>query len=401
MKVLHINCVYKKGSTGKIIYDLEQYNDINGVETLVLYGIGDKHISKNSKKILNSFLLKINTLYTYLSGYMYKGSMMATLKTIKYIKKQKPNIVHLHSINGHMVNIYYLLNYLKKNRIPTVVTNHGEFFYTGSFTHVPDKSNQYLTGEKENIVNAKKLTNSLFFDKTHQAIQKMKKSFDGFEKLVITSVSPWVTSRSKHSFVLKNYEHITVLNGIDTKNVFYPREYQELKKELGTKEEKIILHVTSGFDNPLKGGKYMVELANTLLNQNYVIIFVGLDDKVNLPSNCINVGKVYDQNKLAEFYSLADVTVITSKKETFNMIVAESLSCGTPVVGFKAGGPETIAIDKYCDFVDFGDVEALKEKVIEKSNAKYQDIYLEAHKKYDKDIMARKYIEVYKDLLKV
>ena len=29
MKVLHINCVYKKGSTGKIIYDLEQYNDIN------------------------------------------------------------------------------------------------------------------------------------------------------------------------------------------------------------------------------------------------------------------------------------------------------------------------------------------------------------------------------------
>lgn len=401
MKVLHINCVYKKGSTGKIIYDLEQYNNINSVETLVLYGLGDKCISKNSKKILNSFLLKINTLYTYLSGYMYKGSMMATLKTIKYIKKQKPNIVHLHSINGHMVNIYYLLNYLKKNRIPTVVTNHAEFFYTGSFTHVPDESNQYLTGEKENIVNAKKLTNSLFFDKTHQAIQKMKKSFDGFEKLVITSVSPWVNNRSKHSFVLKNYEHITVLNGIDTKNVFYPREYQELKKELGIKEEKIILHVTSGFDNPLKGGKYMVELANTLLNQNYVIIFVGLDDKVSLPSNCINVGKVYNQNKLAEFYSLADVTVITSKKETFNMIVAESLSCGTPVVGFKAGGPETIAIDKYCDFVDFGDVEALKEKVIEKSNAKHQDIYLEAHKKYDKDIMARKYIEVYKDLLKV
>jgi glycosyltransferase involved in cell wall biosynthesis len=37
------------------------------------------------------------------------------------------------------------------------------------------------------------------------------------------------------------------------------------------------------------------------------------------------------------------------------MIVAESLCCGTPVVGFKAGGPESIAIDDYCVFVQFLD----------------------------------------------
>ena len=42
--------------------------------------------------------------------------------------------------------------------------------------------------------------------------------------------------------------------------------------------------------------------------------------------------------RLAEYYSLVDVTVITSFHETFSMVVAESLSCGTPIVGFKAGG---------------------------------------------------------------
>ena len=41
------------------------------------------------------------------------------------------------------------------------------------------------------------------------------------------------------------------------------------------------------------------------------------------------------------------------------MVVAESLCCGTPVIGFKAGGPETIAIPEYCEFVEYGDVDAL------------------------------------------
>ena len=41
------------------------------------------------------------------------------------------------------------------------------------------------------------------------------------------------------------------------------------------------------------------------------------------------------------------------------MFVAESLCCGTPVVGFKAGAPEQIAIKDYSNFVPWGDIGAL------------------------------------------
>ncbi len=34
------------------------------------------------------------------------------------------------------------------------------------------------------------------------------------------------------------------------------------------------------------------------------------------------------------------------------MVTAESLCCGTPVVGFTAGGPESIAIDAFSNFVE-------------------------------------------------
>ena len=119
-----------------------------------------------------------------------------------------------------------------------------------------------------------------------------------------------------------------------------------------------------------------------------------------MPPNCINVGVIYNQDELAEYYSLADVTVITSFRETFSMVVAESLSCGTPIVGFKAGGPESIALKEYSEFVEFGDVEALKTGVIKKAQSKdVTNISKLAHQKYDKGLMAKKYLETFKEVL--
>ena len=43
------------------------------------------------------------------------------------------------------------------------------------------------------------------------------------------------------------------------------------------------------------------------------------------------------------------------------MIVAESLCCGTPVVGFKAGGPEQIALPEYSRFCEYGGMDTLTE----------------------------------------
>ena len=75
--------------------------------------------------------------------------------------------------------------------------------------------------------------------------------------------------------------------------------------------------MTSGFDNSLKGSEYMLKLADTLLDKNIKIIFVGIKKDVILPANCINIGVVENQEQLAEFYCLADVTVLTSKEKHF------------------------------------------------------------------------------------
>ena len=122
-----------------------------------------------------------------------------------------------------------------------------------------------------------------------------------------------------------------------------------------------------------------------------------MSTNIKTPENMTLLGRVSDQVKLAKLYSLADLTVIASKKETFSMIVAESLSCGTPVVGFSAGGPESITIEEYSEFVDYGNTDALigaAERLSELSSES-EIISGLAHDKYSKKNMFENYQKHY------
>ena len=84
------------------------------------------------------------------------------------------------------------------------------------------------------------------------------------------------------------------------------------------------------------------------------------------------------------------------------MVTAESLCCGTPIVGFKAGAPETISIPEYSRWVDYGDIRSLRNAVLEVVNQDLNKDELCALSKslYDKKVMVGNYINVYNRLLK-
>ena len=84
------------------------------------------------------------------------------------------------------------------------------------------------------------------------------------------------------------------------------------------------------------------------------------------------------------------------------MVCAESLSCGTPVVGFQAGAPEQISLPAYSCFVEYGNIDQLQtavEKLMLESFNKSK-ISQEAIEKYSKEVMAQNYINLYQQMLK-
>ena len=136
-----------------------------------------------------------------------------------------------------------------------------------------------------------------------------------------------------------------------------------------------------------------------LRNDNVKIVVAGpYQTNIELPNDMIMLGKITDQELLAKYYSMADVTLLTSKKETFSMVTAESLCCGTPVVGFKAGAPEQIAIKEFSEFVEYGDLNSLYNKmlVILDTKKKTSRIHKYSANIYDKNIMINSYIDLYK-----
>ena len=399
MKVLQVNCTYNQGSTGKIAYDIHVALQQKGYESIVCYGRRQLIREKNVYKTCGELYSKLNNAWSRFTGLMYGGLFFSTKKLIRIIEREKPTVVHLHCLNGHFVNIYRLISFLKKSGIRTILTLHAEFMYTANCGHSYD-CEKWKTGCGK-CLEFKSITRSIFFDKTQKSWKKMKKAFDSFENLTVVSVSPWLMNRAKQSPILKDKKHVVVLNGLNTE-VFHIYEDALLKRQHAIASEKIVFHATpmlSDEINHIKGGYYVLKAAEKLANKGYRFFIAGdYKNLIKVPKNVTLLGRIEDQKLLAKYYSMADVTLLTSKRETFSMVCAESLACGTPVVGFKAGAPEQISIPKYSRFVEWGDVDALCKEIENCLTEHYgkKDIEQAALKVYDKKEMLEQYIRLYK-----
>ena len=396
MKVLQVNCVYNTGSTGKIMADIHAELQSRGIESVVCYGRGEKVNEPNVYKTCGEGYSKFNNLLTRFTGVMYGGCWFSTNKLISIIKKEKPDVVHLHCINGYFVNIYRLIQWLKENHIKTVLTLHAEFMYTANCGYALD-CEKWKTG-CGNCPRRKQETKSLFRDGTAASWRKMRDAFAGFEEdCTIISVSPWLMERAQESPILRGFRHETILNGLDTENTFYPRNGDNLRRQLGLTGKSVVLHVTPSFSldpDHIKGGWYVVELAKRM--PEVIFLIVGNQSPIDgLPENVIDIGRVENQKELAEYYSVADVTLLTSKKETFSMVTAESLCCGTPVVGFKAGAPEQIAIPEFSAFEDFGDLDALQSALRDHFSKSAAELSAQAKVVYERKRMCGNYLNLY------
>lgn len=400
MKVLQVNCVYGKGSTGKITRDLHRGLLERGVESMVCYGRGERIREPGVYKTCGELYSKCNNLLSRFTGIMYGGCFFSTNKLIRIIRREKPDVVHLQCINGYFVNIYRLITWLKEQGIKTVLTLHAEFMHTANCGYALE-CDRWKIG-CGHCPRLRKETKSFLLDGTARSHRKMQAAFAGFEEnLTVVSVSPWLKNRAEQSPILVGKNHCVVFNGVDTK-VFHPYNTEDLRIKHGLSDEKILFHAAPFFSSDpdhIKGGYYILQLAEMLADKNVKILVAGdYEDCLSVPENVILLGRIQDQQELARYYSMADVTVLTSKKETFSMVTAESMCCGTPVVGFRAGGPEEIALEQYSMFASFGDIHALIEevcKMIDKKEKVKRHIHQEADSVYSKEVMTRRYLESY------
>lgn len=394
MKILQVNNVYDEKSTGKITKVIHDGLLAAGYESLVIYGRGADTSDPGVIRLCPDWYGKANNLLSRFTGMMYGGCLLSTARLKKIIRREKPDVVHLQCINGYFVNIYRLVRWLKKQRIKTVVSLHAEFMYTANCGHAFE-CDQWICGCRR-CPDAKKATKSLLFDNTGKSWRAMKKAFEGFEEdCVICPVSPWTEQRARQSDILKNFRFRTVLNGLD-EGIFSCPEPEAPR-------ENMVVHVTAHFRNDrdhAKGGWYLAELAKRM-PETLFYVAGRAEESADLPENLKLLGVITDQRELAALYRRAKLSVLVSRKETFSMPCAESLCCGTPVVGFRAGAPEQIALKNYSEFTEFGSLDGLETLVrgwMGKEDLDHGAIAREAAECYSSETMIRHFMDVYRSL---
>jgi len=404
MKVMQVNVVAGSGSTGRIVTDIHIGLVQRGVGSLVYYGRGRSSGDPSIRKLAPESVMKLQSLWSRITRFAYSGCPVSTYSLLRAMSQEKPDVVHLHCLNGSTVDIYRLLSYLEQMNIVTVLTMHAEFMYTGGCGYALD-CDRWIAGCHHCPSIGGHRPASWFFDRTREEWLLMKRAITSFHNLRTVAVSQWVAERAKRSPFFSDKKISVVHNGIDAEHTFRPSNVQALRQLHDIKDEKIVLHVTPNFHSPIKGGRYVIDVAHHLHERfggQVKVIIVGVTGPLHgLPSNVVTVRHTSSAVELAAYYSLAAVTMLTSQRETYSMVCAESLSCGTPVVGFLAGGPESIALPEWSEFVPHGDTDALVEAVICQLSRRDQrkELAAAASQEYSSQKMVESYLDVYRGAL--
>lgn len=389
MKILQVNNVYGEKSTGKLTRQLHEGLQERGHEALAVFGRGSGVPSEQVIRLCPEWYGKVNAALSRLTGMPYGGCLFSTARLKNIIRRYQPDVVHLQCINGNFVNIYSLIRWLNRHKIATVVSLHAEFMYTGNCGHAFE-CDRWKQG-CGHCPDPKKANHSWFLDRTAASWRRMYKAFQGFENCVVCPVSPWTSQRNAQGKMLEGIRSFTVLNGVDDTFCYASAE-----------KKNQILHVTAQFDpdpqHP-KGGWYLLELAKRMPEYQFLVAGNAVSVE-NLPENVTLLGQIRNQSELAQLYRTSRLSLVLSRRETFSMPCAESLCCGTPVAGFKAGAPEQISLPDYSEFVEFGDIEGLEQAMTSMLAADHcpEEISKVAAAAYSTHTMVQGFLEVYQCL---
>lgn len=399
VKVVHINAVYKYGSTGRSLMELNEDLNHLGVESHCAcsrtYGCPGVYQIGDEKSI------KLHGLFSRLSGKQGYFSKQNTKKLLRYIDSLSPDVVHLHNLHANYVHLPMLLSYLAKKDIATVIMLHDCWFFTGKCMHYTTQGCYKWETHCENCPQIHEGNNSWFFDRTKSVHEDRIRLFQAIPRLAIVGISDWVTNECRRSPIAKNAK-ITkrVYLWIDL-DKFRPVNADKKRAELGLTDKFVILGVAEQWGNP-KGLDRFLHLATQISPEKQIVLVGNPAPDVELPDNVLCVGKTSSQEELAEFYSLADVFVTFSYQETFGKVSAEAIACGTPVVCYNSTAcPELVG--KNCGIVvektdENGIFEAVNE-IQRNGKAQYSEQCVRfANENFSRQKLTREFIEIYEEL---
>lgn len=400
MKVLQINAVYGISSTGRTTMELDRALQEQGHQSLVattkancqreqLYIVGNKRD------------WKLHALCSRLFGMQGYFSAGETRKLISYIEREKPDIIHLRNLHANYIHIPMLLRYIAEKAIPTVITLHDCWFFTGKCCYYTDDNCEKWKAQCGNCPALRKWNESWFLDRSQQMLADKKKLFQAVPRLAVIGVSDWITNEARQSILKDAWLVKRIYNWINL-DVFKPVDTTELRKKLNLEHDFVVVGVAQTWS--AEKGIYIFQKIAEAMPEIKVVLIGELPEQFAMPDNVVSIGVLSDERALAAYYSMADVMVNPSVQETFGKTTAEAIAAGTPVIGYNlTATPELIGngcgvvvepkdgVDAFVNAVKV--VQALGKEYYRDACCRF------ANQNFSKDNLIQEYIDLYRVML--
>ena len=326
--------------------DIQRIAMKRGYETLSIVGRRKPFSDMPCIKVGDFFSFGMHVIITTLFDRQGFGSRFETGRIVSILRKEKPDIVHLHNLHGYYLNLPILFQYLTEEFDGKVFwTFHDCWPMTGHCAYFTAVGCERWQQECGNCPNKKIYPISLFKDNSTNNFIEKRNIFCNLKNLTIIVPSEWMANIVKRSY-MGRYPVKVINNGIDVKTFRYTEPTEEFYRDYHIdKDRKMILGVASVWDKR-KGLNDFIHLSDIIPN-DYQIVLVGLTGGQikRLPQNITGITRTENSANMAMLYSKAVVFMNPSLEESFSLVTVEALSCGTPVVVLDTSAVKELVSD--------------------------------------------------------
>lgn len=358
MKIIHISTSDKIGGAALASNRLcKAFNQTNVTSKMFVLTSNTSNkwvisIAKSKKEYLVKFKLILTEI---LKRHLLKPNYTMSLGWCGYdLHKRKEvleaDVIYIHWTGFGFLSIEGLSKILELNK-PTFIFMHDMWLITGGCHH-SFECEAYKTQCKR----CPKIENQLFKSSISRTFRFKKKYLTKYKNLHIITPSNWLADCVRQSALFKNNSTSVIPNLIDTK-LFKPIEKETARNILNLPSNKkiILFGANGGKSDKYKGWDYLVSAISKLEREDIIIVLFGGnisdEEKNQLKYPIYSFGYLHDEYSTLLLYNSADVFVIPSLAENFPNTILESLSCGTPVVGFNVGGVPDLIKHKHTGYL--------------------------------------------------
>ena len=204
MKVLQINSVCGRGSTGRIATDLADILAQQGHSCRIAYGrdtVPEKY-QDIAVRIGSDWDVRLHGVETRLFDAHGFGSSRATSRLLEWVRNYDPDVIHLHNIHGYYINIELLFDYLKQAGKPVIWTLHDCWAFTGHCSYFSAAGcEQWKTGCGGGCPLKGDYPQCIGLSRSKQNLLRKQAAFSGVPDLTVVTPSRWLAGLVKQSFL--------------------------------------------------------------------------------------------------------------------------------------------------------------------------------------------------------